>query len=75
MATWNVRLFAHLREKHGPSVTVEAESTACAVLEALEVAGIRTVSCRLAVNDEFATRSSEIPDGAELALIPPVSGG
>lgn len=28
-----------------------------------------------AVNDEFADDATKIPDGAEVALLPPVSGG
>jgi molybdopterin synthase catalytic subunit len=31
--------------------------------------------CRLAVNEEFAGDGDPIPDGAEVAIIPPVSGG
>jgi molybdopterin converting factor subunit 1 len=31
--------------------------------------------CRLAVNQEFAVDGDPIPDGAEVAVIPPVSGG
>jgi len=32
-------------------------------------------ACRVAVNREFVSPDSPIADGAEVALIPPVSGG
>lgn len=31
--------------------------------------------CRVAVNQGFAKGSDMVPDGAELALVPPVAGG
>lgn len=31
--------------------------------------------CRLAVNQEFSAEDAPVPDGAEVAIIPPVSGG
>ena len=75
MASWDVSLFAYLRERHGSVVTVEAEPTAGAILAALTDAGINTMACRLAVGDEFVRPESAVPEGAPIALIPPVSGG
>jgi molybdopterin converting factor subunit 1 len=31
--------------------------------------------CRVAVNQSFARGDDVVPDGAELALVPPVAGG
>ena len=31
--------------------------------------------CRIAVNEEFADDAAPLPDGAEVALVPPVAGG
>jgi molybdopterin synthase catalytic subunit len=31
--------------------------------------------CRIAVNEEFAEDGTPVPDGAEVALVPPVAGG
>jgi molybdopterin synthase catalytic subunit len=31
--------------------------------------------CRIAVDEEFADDSAPVPDGAEVALVPPVAGG
>lgn len=31
--------------------------------------------CRIAVNQAFAQPTDAVPDGAEVALIPPVAGG
>ena len=75
MATWDVKLFAYLRERHGSTVTVEAEPKAGAILDALSQAGVNTTSCRLAVGNEFAKPETPVPPNSEIALIPPVSGG
>ncbi len=75
MAQWDVLMFAYLRDRHGPVVTVEASPLTSSVLQALRDAGIDTTSCRLAADDEFVSESDAIEAGAELALIPPVSGG
>jgi molybdopterin converting factor small subunit len=73
--TFSVRLFAYLKDRHGEIVEVEADPTASSVVEALNGKGIRTQSCRLSVNLEFVDLGTEIREGDELALIPPVSGG
>ncbi len=75
MATWNVSLFAYLRERHGAVIAVEAEPTVQAILGALSGAGVNTTACRLAVGDEFVPPDSAVAPGSSVALIPPVSGG
>ena len=75
MARWDVSLFAYLRERHGASVTVEAEATVTSVLLALADSGIETAACRLAVDDEFVSPGGLLRTGNRIALIPPVSGG
>jgi molybdopterin converting factor small subunit len=75
MPSWEIKLFAYLRERHGPTARVEASSTAGAVLDALAAKGIGGDYCRLAVNRAFASRDLVLNPGDELALIPPVSGG
>lgn len=68
-------MFAYLRERHGNTVSVEAEPSAEALLQALSKAGVRTDSCRLAVNCAFVKPEWQLSPGDEIALIPPVSGG
>ena len=75
MATWDVSLFAYLRDRHGPSITIESEPNPRAILQALANAGVNVESCRLAVGDEFANLEDAVPVGSQIALIPPVSGG
>lgn len=75
MRTWEIRLFAYLRERHGEVARVEAGATAGEVLDALSAQGIGGGYCRLAVNRVFAPRELTLNEGDVLALIPPVSGG
>jgi molybdopterin converting factor small subunit len=75
MATWNVSLFAYLRERHGDLVTVESESNSAAIMSALARQGVNVTSCRLAAGNEFVTENEVIAEGTDIALIPPVSGG
>ena len=78
----NVHLFARARDVAGASmVTMELPSGA-------RVADVRRLLAdrypalasllersALAVNDEFAEDTLTLPHGAEVALLPPVSGG
>jgi molybdopterin converting factor small subunit len=73
--SWKVLLFAHLREKHGESVQVQADPSVDAVMKSLTEAGLDIRSCRLAADNEFMRPGEPLQEGAELALIPPVSGG
>lgn len=72
--TLTVLLFAHLRAAHGPSVTADLPAGAT-------VADLRgrlpfdTAGCQVAVNLAFADEADVIPAGAEVAVVPPVSGG
>jgi molybdopterin synthase catalytic subunit/molybdopterin synthase sulfur carrier subunit len=80
--THEVRLFARARDLAGADsipVRLPAHATvgelrrqlalACPALENL------LERCALAVNAEFATDDQRLPESAEIALLPPVSGG
>lgn len=77
-----VRFFAAAREavkvsEH--SLELEAPATVADVTRALEaafpaLAPLRS-RLRVAVDQEFAEADAAVPDGAEVALIPPVGGG
>lgn len=77
-----VRLFARAKDLAG------AETVTVALPERATVADLRRrlaadhpklasllEHCAFAVNDEFADDASPLPAGAEVALLPPVSGG
>ena len=79
--THTVHLFARLRDLAGPVVALDlpAGATVADLRRVIAdahpaVASLLAVS-RVAVNHEFAADVDAIPDGAELAVIPPVSGG
>jgi len=80
--TITVRFFAAAREKAGhaqQALTLPAGATVGTALSALEATVPALVSLRpalrLAIDQEFVTLETELSDGAELALIPPVAGG
>ncbi len=78
----NVRYFASIREVVGqraevrevPDQTTAGELIDAIVREHPAIDGLRKAS-RIMLNHDYADRSSELHDGDELALIPPVSGG
>jgi molybdopterin converting factor subunit 1 len=80
--TLAVRLFARARDLAGCDViTLEVSNTATVgqLRERLAVSYPALANilarCALAVNDEFAEDEVPVPSGAEIALLPPVSGG
>ena len=77
-----VQLFAGARELAGvASITLELPTGATVAqlrqaILTLHPELIRLLGrSRIAVNQEFADDSTIVPEGAEVALIPPVSGG
>jgi molybdopterin converting factor subunit 1 len=78
----HVRLFARLRDLAGRdqvSLLMPEDSTvACLrkrLAEALPVPRDLLGRCAIAVNDEVAEEDGVVSPGAEIALLPPVSGG
>jgi molybdopterin converting factor subunit 1 len=78
----NVLLFARAKDLIGAD-RIEVEMPEPATVGALRqflmqrhpnLAGLLEKSA-FAVNDEFADDATQIPQGAEVALLPPVSGG
>lgn len=80
--TVHVKLFAMLREKTGIDeldIALPQDATIQQLWEKLislypQLAQYRTFT-RVAINQKFATDNAPIPANAEVALIPPVSGG
>jgi molybdopterin converting factor subunit 1 len=82
MTTITVRLFARARDLAGAdfvSVDLPDEATAADVRKALarRVPALESLlpRCAIAVNEEFAEDDGAIAGDAEVALLPPVSGG
>lgn len=79
---FEVLLFASLRDRAGrSSVAVElAPGATVADLRAALAAQHPAIAdglaaSRIAVSESFAEEDDPVPDGAEVAVIPPVSGG
>ena len=80
--TATVRLFARARDLAGVdrvSVPLPEGATAADLRRRLGAAYPALANllprCALAVNEEFAADDLPLPPGAEVALLPPVSGG
>ncbi len=76
-----VLLFAGLRERFGREAVecelADGEATVAALRRQLErqLEGLADQVYRVAVDARYAVDDEPLSDGAELALIPPVSGG
>lgn len=78
----SVLLFARLREVAGsdrlslaiPIAVNVAELRRCVARQIPQAAELIS-RCAVAVNGDYANDESTVPEGAEVALIPPVSGG
>lgn len=77
-----VLLFAAARDAAGhDSIWIEvgedasAQEVIAAIGDRLPEISRLLPSCRLAVDCSYVTADSPVPAGAEIALIPPVSGG
>jgi len=82
MTQREILLFAiasELAERDRLTIHIAAHATADDVMLAIGDACPELVqwlpSCRLAINQVFSRPDDTIPENAELALIPPVSGG
>lgn len=82
MARFEILMFAAARELSGTDVLVvemESPTTAAAIMARIGeiVPGIAPMlpACRLAVDQSFVAGEAFVNAGAEVALIPPVSGG
>lgn len=80
--TVRVRMFAALREAAGAGETTAAPGRLPDVLDALRARHDRRFTEILAISTVLVDgrptprdAAVEVPDGAELALLPPVSGG
>lgn len=77
-----VLLFARASELAGAErLTLELPAPAC-VDDVVTALGERApglapylAHCRISVNREFCSGDAPVPDGGEIAVIPPVSGG
>ncbi len=72
-----ILLFAGLKEKYGKSTHIDLIPPVSVdnVIAILKQKNIWVEGSRVAVNKIFCDENDEVPSGAEVAVIPPVSGG
>ena len=77
-----ILLFAHLRERFGKNEMTMELSRGAKAFEILKIlcrdegeAKKMARSLLFAINEKYATPETEIQEGDEVALIPPVAGG
>ncbi len=83
MTRVKVLLFATLRERAGGAKSIEVELSDGATVLDLKATIAQTIpalepnmkSVLTTINREYAFDEAVLPDGAELAMFPPVSGG
>ena len=83
MTRVKILLFATLRERMGGAKSIELTLPDGATVQALKMQVSREVpaleqnmkSVLTTINREYAFDEAVLPDGAELAMFPPVSGG
>lgn len=83
MARIKVLLFATLRERAGGAKSIEVELPDGGTVHDLKVQIAKNIpaleqnmkSVLTTINREYAFDEAVLPDGAELAMFPPVSGG
>lgn len=82
--TVNILFFARAREITGVSETAAQLPNNCTLADALEFCKRRfpdlqeylnSTAVLFAVNQEYARSDSKLSEGAEIAILPPVSGG
>jgi molybdopterin converting factor subunit 1 len=82
MSLYVVRLFARARDLAGTeTLSIDARSDATVGELRQQLAAARPAladllpRCAFAINGEFAEDARKVPIGAEIAVLPPVSGG
>lgn len=72
-----ILLFAGLKEKYGKSIHIDLNPPVSVdkIIGILKQKNIWVEGSRIAVNKMFCDENGEVPSDAEVAVIPPVSGG
>jgi len=73
-----VLFFGHLREQFGTrelEIPLFAGNSVADLAKRLQIHEMLDSGTKVALNGEFCSPEMEIPDAAEIAFLPPVSGG